>query len=118
MKNRPSIFLSYSHKDKAYADELLAHVKPLEQRYDFEVWSDQRIQAGDTWQSEIESALQEADIAILLVSADYLASEWLTKMELPRLLERAERGETRIVPVILRPCAWAHTPLAYYQVST
>lgn len=116
MQNRPKVFFSYTHKDQMYFDELMVHVKLLSQRYDFEVWSDQKIQSGDSWETEIAAALETADVAILLVSADYLASEWLASNELPSLLKRAEQGEIHIIPVILRPCAWAHTPLAYYQV--
>jgi len=115
MKDHPTIFLSYCHKDKGYVDELMVHIKPLSRRYDFEVWSDRRIAAGDSWLTESEVALGTADVAILLVSPDYLASEWVTREELPRLLKRAEQGEILVIPVLLRPCAWAHTPLAYYQ---
>jgi hypothetical protein len=111
----PHLFVSYSHRDKRFADELMVHLAPLRQRFEFELWSDQNIAAGDKWKSEIDTALQKADIAILLVSADYLASDWIAATELPRLLTRGESGETRVIPIIVRPCAWAHTPLAYLQ---
>lgn len=111
----PHLFVSYSRRDKRFADELMAHLAPLRQRFDFELWSDQNIAAGDAWKSAIDTALQKADIAILLVSPDYLASDWIAVTELPRLLTRAGRGETRVIPIIVRPCAWAHTPLAYLQ---
>jgi hypothetical protein len=115
MVTSPHIFVSYSHRDKRFADELMVHLAPLRQRFAFDLWSDQRIAPGDSWKSEIETAIRSADIAVLLVSADYLASDWISGTELPSLLERAEKGETRVIPIILRPSAWAHTPLAYFQ---
>ncbi|MBI3246580.1 MAG: toll/interleukin-1 receptor domain-containing protein [Deltaproteobacteria bacterium] len=115
MLTQPYIFVSYSHRDKRFADELMVHLAPLRMRFAFDLWSDQKITPGDSWKSEIDTALGRANIAILLVSADYLASDWIAGTELPRLLKRAEGGETRVIPIILRPCAWAHTPLAYFQ---
>ena len=69
MTSQPHIFVSYSHQDKAYADALMAHISPLKRRFEFDLWSDQKITVGDSWKSEIEAALTKADIAILLVSA-------------------------------------------------
>lgn len=96
-------------------DELRVHLAPLSQRFDFGVWSDMNIAGGDSWEAEIDAAIRKASIALVLVSADYLASKWISNRELPRLLERVEKDEIRIIPVILRPSAWAHTPLAYFQ---
>jgi len=115
MSTTPRIFVSYSHKDKRFADDLMVHLSPLRQRFAFDLWADQRIAPGDSWKSEIEDALRSADIALLLVSADYLASEWTSGTELPRLLDRAKEGQARVIPIILRPSPWAHTPLAYFQ---
>jgi hypothetical protein len=114
MNTRPRIFISYSHRDKAYTEQLMVHMVPLRKRFDFDLW-DQDITLGEFSKAEVESTLKGADIAILLVSPDYLASEWISNVELPTLLERAERGEARVIPIILRPSAWAHTPLAYFQ---
>jgi TIR domain len=95
---------------------LLKFLRPLEHTTDFRVWHDQQIQPGANWQEEIDAALTQADIAILFVSADYLASEWILQKELPQLLERQQRGEIHLLPIIVRPAAWVHTPLAYLQV--
>jgi hypothetical protein len=116
MKKQANIFLSYSHKDKKYADELIAQIKPLQQRYELNIHSDLHIEAGEMRQQELMTTLSGADIALVLLSPDYLASDWCINHELPQLLKQAERGNTLLIPVILRPSDWIHTPLAYYQV--
>lgn len=116
MTSQPHVFVSYSHKDKAYAEDLMVHIAPLRLRFEFDLRSDHPIEMDvHSFNSELEAALTKADIAILLVSADYLASSWITRVELPRLLKRAKMGEIRIIPIILRPSPWTHTPLAYFQ---
>ncbi len=114
--NKPNIFISYSYKDGSFVDELEQRLSPLRRRFNFELWSDQKIAPGEGWRSKIEAALDKVNIALLLVSPDYLASEWIETTELPRLLKRSEEGEARVYPIILRPCMWAHTQLAYIQV--
>jgi hypothetical protein len=81
-----------------------------------DVWDDRRLQAGDRWQDEIASALDRAKMAILLVSADYLASDFINRKEIPPLLAAAGRGGCRIVPVIVGPCLFADDPrLSVFQ---
>jgi hypothetical protein len=100
------IFISYSHKDEAWKDRLVTHLKVLERQDLLEVWDDRKIGAGDRWFREIERALQEATIAILLISADFLSSGFILREEVPRLLERREKEGVRVIPFIIRPCAW------------
>ncbi|MGA8026550.1 MAG: toll/interleukin-1 receptor domain-containing protein [Bryobacteraceae bacterium] len=69
---RPKVFLSYSHNDRRWADRLLTHLRAIADKVD--VWSDSQIGAGESWDDEIEKAISSADVAIVLVSADYLAS--------------------------------------------
>ena len=114
--SKPNIFISYSHKDASFIDELEKRLSPLRRRFNFELWSDQKIAPGEGWRSKIEAELEKVNIALLLVSPDYLASEWIETTELPRLLKRSEEGGARVYPIILRPCMWAHTQLAYIQV--
>jgi TIR domain len=116
MNSTPVVYISYSHNDQAFVDELLKFLRPFERTADFQVWHDRQIAAGTDWQQQISEALDSAAIAVLLVSADYLASEWINRQELPRLLERQQQGEIRLLPIIVRPAAWVHTPLAYFQV--
>jgi transcriptional regulator with XRE-family HTH domain len=98
------IFISYSHRDKEYLDRLMVHIKPLERNGLVDAWVDTRLQAGDRWEKEIEQALGQAKIAVLLISADFLASDFIIKNELPPLLHAAEENGTSIIPIILKPC--------------
>lgn len=100
-------FISYSHRDKVYLDRLLVHLKPIMQKGLLDVWVDTRIKSGDRWKDAIKDALENASIAILLVSADFLASDFIVDNELPPLLSRAEVAGTRIIPVVLSPCRFA-----------
>ena len=105
--SKPLIFISYSHKDTEFLNRLLVHLQPLEYEGVIDFWVDTKIQAGDKWRNEIEKALKHARAAILLVSADFLASEFIVKNELPPLLEKAEMEGTHIIPVIIKPCRFA-----------
>jgi TIR domain-containing protein/ClpA/ClpB-like protein len=104
--NSPTLFISYSHADKACLDRLLVHLRPLERAKLVNCWSDKRIRAGDRWKHEIESNIKDAAIAILLLSADFLASDFIVTNELPPLLIGAEAAGIRILPVILKPCGF------------
>jgi hypothetical protein len=99
-----NVFISYSHSDRDYVDRLLVHLKPLEKEGLIDLWVDTRLRAGDRWKKEIEKALSRATVAILLVSADFLASDFITENELPPLLKNAEEKGTRILPLIVKPC--------------
>jgi hypothetical protein len=100
------IFISYSHKDEAWKDRLVTHLKVLEMQGLLEVWDDRKIGAGDEWFWEIKRALQGASIVILLISADFLGSKFILEEEVPRLLERRKKEGIRIIPFIIRPCPW------------
>lgn len=98
------IFISYSHKDHEYLDRLMVHLKPLEKQGLIDPWVDTRLLAGDKWKKEIEKALKSAKVAVLMISADFLASDFIIDNELPPLLQAAEQNGTLIIPVILKPC--------------
>ena len=98
------IFISYNHKDHDYLDRLMVHLKPLEKKGLIDPWVDTRLRAGDRWKKEIEKALKTAKVGILLVSADFLASDFIIDNELPPLLHAAEVNGTLIIPIILKPC--------------
>ena len=102
--NGNKIFVSYSHRDKHYLDRLMVHLKPLKSQGLVDPWVDTRLLAGDKWKEQIEQALNEARAAILLISADFLASDFIIENELPPLLHAAEEKGTLILPVILKPC--------------
>jgi putative sterol carrier protein len=105
-----SIFCSYSHKDEKFREQLLTHLKPLERQGVFSTWHDRQLLAGDHVDVSIDKSLNSADIILLLVSADFLASEYCYSREMTRAMERHRSNEARVIPVILRSCDWQHTP--------
>lgn len=110
------VFISYSHSDREYLDRLLVHLRPLQREGHVEVWVDTNLRAGDRWKKEIEKALARATAAILLISADFMASDFITNNELPPLLVSAEERGTRIVPVVIKPSQFARDPnLKHFQ---
>lgn len=101
---RTTVFISYSHKDKKWLDRLQVHLKPLEREGLITRWDDTLIKPGTHWKAEIERALNSARVAVLLVSADFLASDYVRNNELPPLLRRAENEGALVLPLILSPC--------------
>lgn len=75
-----------------------------------DIWDDSRIRAGDRWEDAVQEALRRADVALLLVSADYLASDFTSNVEVPALLERRQNEGLRVIPLIVRPCLWHEIP--------
>ena len=112
MKQAPDIFIAYSHNDLRFKDELKKFLRPLLNTKRASLWDDHDIEAGKEWEAEIKKRLYGADIILLLVSPDSLASDYFYGREVTVSLERHEKGEAVVVPVILRPCAWTITPLA------
>jgi hypothetical protein len=112
---RNRVFVSYSREDKRWLKRLQVHLKPLERDVQVDLWDDTRIKAGAEWKSEIESALASAGVAVLLVSADFLASDFITTEELPKLLTAAEKDGATIIPVIVSPSQFLDSPLARFQ---
>jgi hypothetical protein len=109
------IFFSYSHKDEPFRDELLAHLSSLRREGLVAVWHDRCIDAGDDWKGAIDEHLDNAHVVLLLVSPDFMASDYCYDVETKRALERHERGEAIVVPVVLRRTDWSKTPFARLQ---
>ena len=107
---KPSVFLSYSHKDEDWKNRLRTQLKVLEQVGTLVVWDDRKIDAGETWYDEIRVAMDDAKVAVCLISSDYLASDFCVKEEIPYLLKRRSEQGMRLVPVLLRPCPWKYVP--------
>ena len=101
-----SIFISYSHMDEAWKDRLVTHLRVFEKEGLLETWDDRRIWGGEDWFSEIEKAMARSSVALLLISADYLTSDFILREELPKLLEQRRQNGLIVFPVIVRPCAW------------
>ncbi len=110
-----SLFYSYSHRDEAFRDELETHLSFLRRSKLIAGWHDRMIGAGDEWKRQIDSQLAAADVILLLVSADFIASDYCWGEEMAKALARHQLGEARVIPVILRPCRWQNTPLGSLQ---
>ena len=103
---RPTVFISYSHKDEEEKEQLLSHLGVLRDADLIDLWSDDRIGAGADWEAEIRQAIDRAKVAILLVSANFLTSGFILQKEVPELLNRRDSEGLTIFPVIAKPCAW------------
>ena len=99
---RDKVFVSYSHKDKAFLTDIKRHFKPFLK--DVDLWDDTRINPGEKWKDEIETAIAKSKVAILLVSTDFLGSDFIATDELPPILEASEKDGATILTVILKPC--------------
>jgi hypothetical protein len=104
-----TIFISYAHNDEKWLSLLKKHLKVLQREFSFKYWDDNRIRTGNSWREEIEYALNVARAAILLVSTDFLASDFIRDVELSTLLKKAEKNGTKIFPVIVSPCRFKET---------
>jgi hypothetical protein len=109
------VFFSYSHRDEALRDELAAHLKLLERNGVIRGWHDRRIGPGDEWKSAIDANLEKAGIVLLLVSSDFLASDYCYDVEMKRALARRDAGGADVLPIILRDCDWSGAPFAKLQ---
>jgi len=104
------VFFSYSHQDEGLRNELEKHLSLLKRQGVIDIWSDHRIGSGEEFGGEIDRHLESADIILLLVSPDFLNSDYCYDIEMTRAMERHEHGEARVIPTILRPCDWQSAP--------
>jgi hypothetical protein len=101
-----SVFISYSHKDEEWKDKLAVQVGVLAAENRLEVWEDRQIEVGDDWLPEIEKALDAAKVAVLLISAPFLTSNFIRRNEVPAILARRQNEGLRVVPILVHPCPW------------
>ncbi len=109
------VFYSYSHKDEDLHDELEKHLSILRRQGVITGWHDRKITAGTEWAGEIEEHLNTAKVILLLISADFLASDYCYDLEMRRAMERHENGEAQVIPVILRKVDWRGAPFGKLQ---
>lgn len=102
LPNKHNIFISYSHKDKNILNELNRHFQSIPDT-NIDVWDDNFISPGDKWKESIDLAMERADVAILLVSPDFLSSDFIRNHELPKLLEKVNYG-LKLIGIYLSPC--------------
>lgn len=99
------IFISYAHADEDLRQELGKHLVGLKRQRLVEIWHDRDISAGEEWARSIDENLRAADVILLLVSVDFIASQYCFEIELKEALRRHDAGDGVVIPVILRPCA-------------
>ncbi|HOT83133.1 MAG TPA: toll/interleukin-1 receptor domain-containing protein [Candidatus Defluviicoccus seviourii] len=110
-----SLFYSYSHKDERYREKLETQLKILQRQGVINGWHDRKIGAGKDWASEIDHHLETAGIILLLVSDNFLASEYCYGKEMTRALARHDIKSARVIPIILQPCLWEEALFAKLQ---
>src|SRR6266480_3613729 len=106
-----TIFFCYAREDEALLNKFKTHLRPLQREGLIAVWHDRDISAGTEWEPEISKYLNTAQIILLLVSPDFMNSDYCYGIEMKQALERHERGEAKVIPIILRPVYWYGEPL-------
>src|SRR5437868_5155515 len=106
------VFYSYSHKDEALRNKLETQLQLLERQGYIASWHDYKIVPGQEWANEIDAHLNTADIILLLVSPDYIASDYCYSVEMMQALKRHDAEEARVIPIILRPVDLSETPFS------
>jgi hypothetical protein len=109
------VFFSYSHKDERMREKLEKHLSALRRENVIAGWHDRKIMPGTEWKDQIDKHIETAHIILLLVSADFLNSDYCYDVELKRAIARHDAGEARVIPIILRPCDWLNTPFGKLQ---
>lgn len=115
MPKKLNIFLSYAHEDEAMKTQLDKNLIMLKKSDKVNIWQDRQIMAGSEWDEAIAKELAAADIILLLISVDFNNSQYIWDKELKVALERHEKKEARVIPVILRTCEWSEMPYARLQ---
>lgn len=106
----PTVFFSYSHPDESLRDQLEVHLAALKRQGLISAWHDRKITAGSELGNAISENLEAAAVILLLVSPDFINSDYCFELEMKRAMERHEKKEARVIPVILRPCDWHDLP--------
>lgn len=109
------LFFSYSHKDEDLRDQLANHLKILERQGVISSWHDRRILPGEEWDHQINDNLNSADVILLLISADFIASNYCWDVEVQTAMKRHETGEACVIPIILRRVDWSGAPFGKLQ---
>ncbi|MDQ2888143.1 MAG: tetratricopeptide repeat protein [Chloroflexota bacterium] len=110
-----SVFISYAHEDETLLRQLHTHLSSLKRQGLIKTWYDRELVAGTDWAKVIDAHLEQADIILLLVSADFIASDYCYEIEMKRALERHDAGQARVIPIAVRPADWTDLPFARLQ---
>lgn len=109
------LFYSYSHMDEPFRRQLLTHLSALRRTGVISEWHDKMIRAGEEWNAEIDKHLELAHVIVLLISSDFLASDYCYGVEMERAMQKHSSGEARVVPIIVRPVDFEGVPFAALQ---
>jgi WD40 repeat protein len=110
------VFISYSSKDQKLRQELEIHLSNLKRQGTIVAWHDRKIEAGEEWETQIKSHLESARIILLLISPDFMASDYCYDLEMRRAIQRHQNGSAQVIPILLRPTDWIETPFSGLQV--
>ena len=109
-ENMKKLFISYSKSDKAHLEDFKKQLSPYRRQNLVEIWDDSKIGPGEEWDKVIKRELAAADIIVLLISADLINTDYIWDVEMKEAMERNDRGEATVIPVIIRSCAWEKAP--------
>lgn len=109
------LFISYSHRDEELRQQLDKHLASLKRQKVIEAWHDRKIEAGMEWAKQIDNNLNKADIILLLISPDFIFSNYCSEIEMEQAIKRHEAGEAIVVPIIIEPCDWTWLVFSKYQ---
>lgn len=109
------LFYSYAHEDEEFRDQLEKHLKLLAREGLIQEWHDRNLGAGTDWEGEISKNLEAAKLILLLISPDFLASDYSYEIEMKLAMEKHHAGEARVIPIILRNCDWHSAPFSKLQ---
>jgi TIR domain len=109
------VFISYSHQDEDFLSKLVSHLSLLKRQGKIADWFDRKIEAGSEWEAQFKARLELAPVILLLISADFLASDYCYDTEMKRAIERHQEGTAKVIPIILRPCYLDGSPFMKLQ---
>ena len=110
------LFCCSAREDQEMLESLRKHLMPLQRQGQITIWSNANIHAGMEWEKELHRHLESADIILLLISPDFMNSEYCYSTEMKRAIERSEQGSACVIPILLRPTFWRDAPFARLQV--
>src|SRR2546421_8977721 len=110
------LFYCYTREDRHLRDELEKHLSWLKRRYQLTNWHDREILPGEEWEQAIDTHLNTAHLILLLISPDFMASDYCFGKEMQRALERHKAGTCRVIPILLRPTYWEDAPFSSLQL--
>jgi hypothetical protein len=111
-----SLFIAYAHKDSKYRDAFISHLSPLRRQGKISEWYDRKIDPGQDWKTQIDEHLEQAEVIVPLISADFISSDYAYGIELQRALEKHKYGSAIVVPVVIKPVHWHGEPFADLQM--